>query len=283
MTTSHVPGTGDNDEGSLLSGRRPNRGSRIFRACQVRNLDPAESGDSPPYHRWSGMSNVIDEIRDAVDFDKTFKGRVNGWAIMAVVLGVDEVSHRMSDNLNLVVLVCALLISTSLTLAYTAPPTFTYSDSIDNQLKNCYIAFVTIAIGCHFTCIICASLYCQALNTFVRDADKWRLIIHTDYVPTLIYTVFTLGNMSITLEIAFAIQSYYDVGAYLFSGLLIFVCGALMHYMNAQHFIKQSHVVHGWYKRRKDEYDIQIPFTKLERLVEYEQNMRSCEEVSIEK
>ena len=283
MTTVQGPSNGDDDGGALLAGRRPNRGSKIFRANQVRNLDAAESSDSPPYHRWSGMSNVIDEIRDAVDFRKTFKGHVNGWAIMAVVLGLDEVSHRLSDNLNLVVLVCALLISTSLTLAYTAPPTFTYSDSTDYHLKNCYIAFVTIAIGCHFVCIVCATLYSQALNTCVRDADKWRLIIRTDYVPTVIYTVFTMGNMSITIEIAFAIQNYYDVGAYLFSGLLILVCGALMHYVNAQHFIKQTHVVHGWYKRRKDEYDIQIPFERLERLVEYEQKMRSCDEVSIEK
>jgi hypothetical protein len=234
--------------------------------------------DPNNYPRWQGMSSIIDDIGKAVHIEGNKGGKINGWAILCVVSGTEDVFRRLSENLNLVILVCSLLISTTLALAYNPPAQFVGGDlsyAVYTQ-KYCYIGIVTLSISSHFTCIIMSSLFCQAMNTCARDVDRWRIILKCDYVPSLVYLLFTLGNFCVAISIMFAIIYVYDVMAYVFAAFLIFTCGLLMHYFNYRYLIYESHAVHGWYKKFSDEYDLSIPFSRLQDYATEDQKNREA-------
>ena len=60
------------------------------------------NGDAPPpktaeFRRWHGLAAVLPAVRRALGEGG---GKVNGWAVMAAVLGVDEVCDRLSAGVD---------------------------------------------------------------------------------------------------------------------------------------------------------------------------------------
>jgi hypothetical protein len=57
------------------------------------------------FSKWQGMSSIIDRVTKEVDLHRQRTGKINGWVILAVVVGIEEVRNRLVDNMNLVALV----------------------------------------------------------------------------------------------------------------------------------------------------------------------------------
>ena len=234
---------------------------------------------SNEFHKWHGMSVIADKISLAVDSANTGKGKVNGWAILSVVLGVDEVFRRLGDNLNLVVLVCGLLIGTSLSMASSQPSQFAGTDDQTNLKLQAtwYISFAIAAICCHFFCIIISIQFLQAMNTCARDADKWRIILSLDWIPTVVYTVFILGNFAIASAIGISMAPIYgEAAGYCSAAVLILTCGIFLTILNRAYFLHEVHAAHGWYKTHNAEYDIEIPLAEIEKLANFDREYKSC-------
>ena len=234
---------------------------------------------TPEFARWHGMSYIIEEIAEAVDVSKVKNG-ANGWAILSVVLGIDEVLKRLSDNLNLVVLVCGLLIGTSLSWTSNLPSQFENIDPYDHShygnIMIAFIAFGIAAVGCHFFCIIISIQFLQAVNTAARDADKWQMILELGFIPTVIYTTFIIGNFCVAISIGLSMTVIYgDTAGALSATALFSLCGIFLNWFNQKFFLQKSHVVHSWYKRRRHEYDIDFPFASLQKLAEIDMNFRT--------
>ena len=256
--------------------------SKLRRVATQRGL-PTEFAEDETiansFQKWHGMSSVIDEIAVAVNSkrDRTVTN-VNGWAVLAVVLGVDEVCKRLGDNLNFVVLVAGLLISTSLSLSTNMPVYI--SDNLDTSewdaFKTGFFCSVVLAITFHFLALIMALLFGQAINTCARATDQWRLILTHGAIPTFVYMIFSAGNLLMCMAIMFSMYGSYGPVSYVFT-LLFFVVAVSVNIYNRVSLLYNSHVVHGWYQRRFDaEYDIRIPFLHLKKLAAYDKEYREA-------
>ena len=223
------------------------------------------SPEDPAFSRWHGMSSIITDIELKVNLKKDVDAPVNGWVMLAVILGVNVVADRLATNLNTIALVSALLISSSLSMVYSPSTSFTGISSFTQELIGFFVS-ITLAIGCHFSCIIMSCLSSQAMNTCARDADRWRMLLSFDAIPTTIYTLFTVGNMCLLLSIMFSMVSLYGDLAYIFAGILLLFCGLFMNIFNSKFLLSKTHVVHGWYKNNYHEYDIEIPLKKVQAL-----------------
>ncbi|KAE9319341.1 hypothetical protein PF008_g18291 [Phytophthora fragariae] len=53
-----------------------------------------------------------------------------------------------------------------------------------------------------------------------------------------------------------------------FSIVITGVCGGLMHYINVTFLVSECHVVHGWFAKHRSEFDLALPFQKLEALAD---------------
>jgi len=67
------------------------------------------------FRRWHGMALVLPEIKRAVG-EPYKKGKVNGWAVMAVTLGVDEVCSRLAAGVDTISVIAGLLIVATMAL-----------------------------------------------------------------------------------------------------------------------------------------------------------------------
>jgi len=67
------------------------------------------------YRRWHGMASVLPDIQRAVG-EPYKKGKVNGWAVMAVTLGVDEVCSRLAAGVDTISVIAGLLIVATMAL-----------------------------------------------------------------------------------------------------------------------------------------------------------------------
>ena len=231
------------------------------------------------FQHWHGMSSVIDDIAEAVNARRDrMVTKVNGWAILAVVLGVDEVCRRLGDNLNFVVLVAGLLISTSLSLSTNMPSYL--SDNLDtnewDSFKTGFFCSFLSAISCHLLALVMALLFGQAINTCARATDKWRLILTHGGVPTFVYIIFSAGNLFMCLSITFSIYGSYGAVSSVFT-LAFFLIAVWVNIYNRVSLLGNSHVVHGWFQKRFDEeYDIRIPFLHLKKLAAYDSEYREA-------
>ena len=59
-----------------------------------------------------------------------------------------------------------------------------------------YMAMALTSLMCLFVTIILNSLLTQTLRVTARDADRWRILLKRDGLPTLCNTIFTVGNVT---------------------------------------------------------------------------------------
>ena len=245
---------------------------------QLKSIEFDES-DKAEFGKWHGMSEIIESIGLAIDQENIFrgKGKVNGWAILSCVIGVDEVFKRMETNLTLTVLVCGLLLNSALGLILTPPSSFVR----DSPQLTAYISFSIACFGLYLFAILVSIQFLQAMNTCARDADKWRVILTLDMLPTIIYLLFTAASLCLALSLGFSmIPTYNELTGYLSAFMLILFCGAASYFVNQRFFLKVAHAKHGWYTNFNKEYDIKKPFSKLTALADidrrYKKYIYSC-------
>jgi hypothetical protein len=148
---------------------------------------------------------------------------------------------------------------------------FSPPDAFDNSewsyVKVFFFMSTSTSIFCYITGIILALLLCQSLNTCARDCDKWRIILDQGGLPTTIYVIFSTGNMTMALGITFGIFPIYGNAAFILC-VCFFACALAVNYYNLKYILGNSHVVHGWYAKQFEEYQITIPFQTLHQYAE---------------
>jgi hypothetical protein len=135
-----------------------------------------------------------------------------------------------------------------------------------------------ITIASYFACITIALLFAVSLRAGARDADKLRLLINNGMVPSYIDALFTVGNFGLAMTIACTMYPTYGLGSSIvFAMLMIFVCGICMHWLQRRQFLPHSHVVHGWYANRSNEYVISLPMVRFQALAEFDLDLSNCD------
>lgn len=225
-----------------------------------------EANHELPFAEWHGMSSLYEDIKSCVGVIPGNK--VNGWAVLALVVGVNVIADRLVGNINTISVICGLLLPASLAIIYAPPAALSSNPEFDFQL--CFLSLMTASICSHFACIILGSLYVNALYTAARDVDRWRLILHQGMLPAITHALFTLGNFFLALGMTTALSASFGWWAVAFGIPLCFFCGFCMHIFNSRYMLCYSHVVHGWLRYFPEQFQMEIPLRKLQILMEYD-------------
>lgn len=256
------------DAGQPLGGGRPGFTSA--------DIDVA----TPPFRCWSGMAAVLPEIKAAVGADVNYgKGsggkppKLNGWAVMAVVLGTDEVCDRLISRLDTFSIIAGLMIVATIQLIASPSPDVTTFATVGGDgvspetYRAAYITLTLLALICLFCTIIMSSLFTQTLRVATRDADRWRILLKRDKQPSMGDAMFTLGNIALAGAIGISLFPGFGVtNGIVFACVAVAVNGLFMHVFNFMLLLHLGHPVHGWYKHHTDEFDLTIPLQQLEAL-----------------
>ena len=120
---------------------------------------------------------------------------------------------------------------------------------------------------CLFVTIILNSLLTQTLRVTARDADRWRILLKRDWLPTFCNTVFTVGNVALAVLIALSMMPAFGLTfSMVFAAAAVFVNGFCMWAVNFCLLLPLAHPVHGWHRRRRGEYDLTRAMEEVERL-----------------
>lgn len=129
-----------------------------------------------------------------------------------------------------------------------------------------FLAFVSLSIVLLFVSIIFSMLFLNGLNTSARPADKLNLLLHSSLIPTVIYTLFTVGCMALAVGLGFSMEPVYGgAPSAAFSATCVVACGAVPHLVNGSRILPFSHVVHSYFKEHKEEF-LEAVETALQRL-----------------
>jgi hypothetical protein len=229
--------------------------------------DPADTSTSIAsidFREWSGMAAIVPEAWDAVGFGDA--DGVNGWAVLALTVGINEVAARISSNLDTISLISGLLLASCVQLMFAPPSCVSYNAS---GFRYAFAGTMTLAITMFFSAIMFGSLFVNALNTSARDSDRLRLILRRSMGPTIVYTVFSIACFLLGWAMSLGMVCLYGAAiAAIFSIVITGVCGGVMHYINATFLVSECHVVHGWFVKHRSEFDLTLPFQKLKELAD---------------
>ena len=174
---------------------------------------------------------------------------LNGWVCLALLSSVEDVHMRLQGTLDLVSLVSGLLLCCAVPLLAAPKDGAFTSLPQDSWQKLGFLAFMTASIVFLFVSIILGMLFLNGLNTSARKVDKLTLLLHSSLFPTLIYTLFTAGCMTMAVGLGFSMQPVYGlIPSFAFSVGVTLACGVLPHLVNARFILPFSHVIHGYYK-----------------------------------
>lgn len=181
------------------------------------------------------------------------RGRFNGWSLLALFAqgGADEVHARLQGTLDLICLVSGLMLCCAVPMLLFPSPMLAALPLTAWQ-KQGFAFFTGLSIIICFTTIMLALLLLNGLNTAARRADKMWLLEHNGLLPTVIYTLFTIGAIALSLGMACAMETVYGLAtSFSFAAAAIFFCGAVPHLVNTAFILPRSHVVHGYLKTNR--------------------------------
>ena len=129
---------------------------------------------------------------------------------------------------------------------------------------------------CLFVTIILNSLLTQTLRVTARDADRWRILLKRDWLPTFCNAVFTVGNVALAGLIALSMMPAFGLTfSVVFAAVAVFVNGVCMHAVNFCLLLPLGHPVHGWHRKRVGEYDLRKAMEEVERLAQRDEIERA--------
>eukprot|EP00457_Paulinella_chromatophora_P010136 gb/GEZN01010227.1/.p1 GENE.gb/GEZN01010227.1/~~gb/GEZN01010227.1/.p1 ORF type:complete len:295 (+),score=15.95 gb/GEZN01010227.1/:32-916(+) len=221
------------------------------------------------FWEYSGMSEIVDDLKQAVNYDLKPGAGVNGWALLGLTVGMDALTERLRNRLDTFAIISGLLLSTNLSILSSIPDSLVASWEDDDDLVYGYMysSILTVSVICHFAVIMLGTLLNSILNASARNSDRWRVILTNGKVVSVIDAAFTLGNLFMTVAMAFTQEPIFGWQYAVFFGSVIsLVCAVAMHFFNRTYFVNIGHPVHGWYKRHLSEYHLEIPFKQIELL-----------------
>jgi len=131
---------------------------------------------------------------------------------------------------------------------------------------------------CLFVTIVLNSLLTQTLRVTARDADRWRILLKRDWLPTFCNAVFTVGNVALAVLIALSMMPAFGLTfSVVFAAVAVFVNGFCMWAVNFCLLLPLAHPVHGWHRRRRQEYDLTRAMEEVERLAGVDERERERE------
>lgn len=232
--------------------------------------------------KWHGMNSVLPIIRTAVGLDvdgvQRKKG-LNGWAVLAVTVGIDIMSKRITARLDTFSLISALILA--ITLNIISSPNSNVITFATGQTGNvlaykyAYLGLAVLSCICHFSVIILSTLLTTIYRVCARHCDMWRVVCSTGSFASIIDVLFTLGNVSVSYLLGIILIANLGIVIGLLFGSLIFIfCGILIHVVNSCYILPLGHPIHGWLKLYPDEFDLRKPFQKIKSLAEYDRQNR---------
>lgn len=239
-------------------------------------LEASLAAGEVDFVKWHGLATMESRILASVTAN-TPRDNVNGWAVLALVLGVGEISDRLIARLDTFSVICGLLLTIPLGHLSSAADG-RQAEEIQASLKYSYtlVSLLSIEVVAHFGCIVINCLFSASLRAAARDSDRWRLLVRCGNVPGIVDTMFTIGNVSLTLGISTAMYATYGIlPSVLFSSVVITLCAVSAQFVNAKYFKSNSHVVAGWKTHHFDEFDLRIPIRKFKVLCEFDRQMRN--------
>lgn len=149
------------------------------------------------------------------------------------------------------------------------------ANALDSDTKRAiYIMLLLTSVVAHFSCIILVSLFNAAIRSAARDADLWRLYVHNGETPSVVDTLFTIGNFAMAGVASFALLPVFGAGvSATFGSVVAVLCGVCMHILHKTRFLPFVHVVHGWKKHINDEYCTSIPLGNVRALANFDREM----------
>ena len=195
-------------------------------------------------------------------------GRFNGWSLLALFAqgGADEVHTRLQGTLDVICLVSGLMLCCAIPMLLFPSPNLANLPLLAWQ-KQGFCFFTGLSIIICFMTIMLALLLLNGLNTSARRADKMWLLEHNGLLPTVIYTLFTIGAMSLSVGMACGMEPVYGLASsFTFASGAIFFCGVVPHLVNMHFILPRSHVIHGYLKKSRAEC-IAAATLALERLI----------------
>jgi hypothetical protein len=212
------------------------------------------------------LARFIAATRAMLHKARARRGGINGWVCLALLSSVDEVHTRLQGTLDLVSLVCGLLLCCAVPLL-AAPREGAFAQLPQGAWQKLgFLACVGLSIVLLFVSIIFSMLFLNGLNTSARPADKLSLLLHSSMIPTIIYTLFTVGCMALAAGLGCSMEPVYGaVPSACFSLTCIAACGVAPHFVNAARILPFSHVVHSYFKQHPEEF-LEAVETALQRL-----------------
>jgi hypothetical protein len=214
---------------------------------------------------WYGMDEIIDAYAAAVGLNDD-KANINGWAALAVIHGPEKVVSELNTNLATIQIVCGLLLS--FTFSLLVSPTDSISElPRDSAAVVSYGAIMSLSNICFLLTIILGTIVELGLNSCGRVSDTYRMILAIGWLPTCIYTMFTVSIALMSLGFGIAMYDVYgNILSSLFVIVLVSLC-FLCNWISVKVVLPQGHVVHGWRKNTAF-YDMRIPFEKIRNAAE---------------
>lgn len=212
---------------------------------------------------WYGMDEIIDDYKVAIAYDRNQKGGINGWAALAVIYGPEKIVTSLNTNIATIQIVCGLLLSFTYPLLVEPP------DSIGSLSKNsntliAYGVLMSFSNIFFLLTIILGTIVELGLNSCGRTSDLYRMVLGIGWMPTFIYTMFTVSIFLMGLGFGLAMMPTY--GNFVSANFAFILCGLCFgcNYISVAIVCPMGHIVHGW-RNKIGGYDICIPFEKLVR------------------
>ncbi|RLN58619.1 hypothetical protein BBJ29_009662 [Phytophthora kernoviae] len=216
--------------------------------------DPADASTSIAsieFREWGGMAAIVAEAWDAIGFGDA--DGVNGWAVLALTVGINEVATRISSNLDTISLISGLLLASCVQLMF-APPSCVSDNA--SGFRYAFAGTMMLAITMFFSAIMFGSLFVNALNTSARGSDRWRLILRRSMGPTIVYIIFSIACFVLGWAMSLGMVCLYGAAiAAIFSIVIAGVYGCVMHCINVTFLVSECHVMHGWFVKHRSEFD----------------------------
>lgn len=234
----------------------------------------AQLTGSARFSEWNGMAEVYPKIEKALK-------RGNGWIIMCVALGADEVCSRLITRTDTMSVISGLVLVAA--LATITNPSQDVADVLKNgnavlsagtfQAMFWVASFITIMAL--FSTIMLGSLFAQTVRVCARDADRLNILACRDKMPMALDIVFTIGMFAFAGVIGL---SMFPIFGATISGIyaigLIMMNGVLIHVVNGLFFRSLGHPKHGWFDNKDKKFAAQMKFAlqRLELMVQIDRD-----------
>lgn len=203
-----------------------------------------------------------------------------GWAALLMIHGIPEVTGRLRSKVENYAIYSALFLSFSIPTCMAPPGAVTGECQAPGQgvpegevaewicaaRKRLFLYLISFAVVAHFTCILLAMAFVNALNEAARDSDVFRMFARgKGFLATVkCQKAFRYGALANFIAMAVAGHAYLGWEVIVWSGILGYGCYKT-YGETAKLLFQSASIVNYWRKElggnpdEDDPYDLRIP------------------------